>query len=91
VAFKYIDFKEGVKTVTLRIKKGKNAGKINMMIDKPWHKQIAEIDIKSGNNSQNWEDLTFPVENTKGIHALWLQFFGENKDLFEIDWIRFNR
>ena len=91
VVYKYIDFNRGIKSVTLRIKKGNKAGKINIMIDKPWHKKIAEIEIKPGNNEQNWEDLTFKVKNTKGVHALWLQFFDEGNDIFEIDWIRFNR
>ena len=89
--YKYIDFNEGVKSITLRVKRGRKAGKINIMIDKPWHKKIAEIEIKQGSNEQNWENLTFEVENTKGVHALWLQFFGDDKSIFEIDWIRFNR
>ena len=91
VVYKYIDFKEGVKTVSLRIKKGKYAGKINITIDKPWHKKIGEIKIDSATKNDDWQTLTFNAENVTGVHALWLQFLGEGDDLFEIDWIRFNR
>ena len=90
VVYKYIDFKEGVKTISIRIKKGKNTGEIYIMIDKPWHKRIAKVNIEPA-NSNEWETLTFKVDNTKGVHALWLQFFGNDKDLYEIDWIKFNR
>ncbi len=91
VVYKYIDFKDGVKSVSLRIKKGTNGGRINMMIDQPWHKKIAEIKIDSTEKNIDWQTLTFNVEKITGVHALWLQFFGEGNEMFEVDWIRFNK
>ncbi len=87
--FKYIDFKDGVKTLTLKFKKSKGSGKIELMTDQPWHKKIAEIPI--GSTGNDWQELTFKVDDVKGVHALWMQFFTEGKGNFEIDWLRFNR
>ena len=61
------------------------------MIDQPWHKKIAEIKIDSTEKNIDWQTLTFNVEKITGVHALWLQFFGEGNEMFEVDWIRFNK
>jgi len=90
VVYKYIDFKDGVTSVSIKVKKGKSQAKIKLLTDKPWHKEIAEINIQPTKN-EDWEVLTFDVQSVSGIHALWLQFSSENQDLFEIDWIKFSK
>ncbi len=89
--FKYIDFGEGVKSVSIRIKAENKGGKIDLILDQPWHKKIAGITIQSNTRESKWQTLTFDVKNTTGIHALWLQSFGESDNLFAIDWIKFNK
>ena len=89
--FKYIDFGEGIKNVSLRIKTENKGGKINLILDQPWHKKIAEIIIQPKTGKSKWQTLTFDVENATGIHALWLQSFGKSNNLFSIDWIKFNK
>lgn len=89
--FKYINFGEGVKTVSLRIKVENEGGKINLFLDQPWHKKIAGINIQPNMGESKWQTLTFDVKNATGVHALWLQSFGKSNNLFAIDWIKFNK
>jgi len=88
--FKYIDFGEGVKTITLRVASGPKGGKIVLSVDKPWHTQIAEIEIKGNKGRKTWNTLTFDIKNTSGVHELWFQFWGEGSDLMSLDWFEFN-
>jgi hypothetical protein len=87
--YKYIDFKKGVRSVSVRVKKTKSGGKIHIILDQVWKEKIADITIEPTKND-DWEILTFKVKETKGVHALWFRFFGE-EDLFEIDWFKFNQ
>jgi arabinoxylan arabinofuranohydrolase len=87
-AFKYINFAEGVDSVTLRIAPGTKGGKIFLSLDKPWQKRIATLIVKPNENNE-WLELTFKVENTTGVHALWMLFYGEDGQMFSIDWLKF--
>ncbi len=88
--FKYIHFRQDVKSMTLRVAAGADGGRIIVSLDKPWHNKIADIDIRASKGQMKWQQLTFDVKNVTGIHALWLQFYGKGRDLFAIDWLRFD-
>jgi hypothetical protein len=88
--FKYVDFKDGVKKITLRIAPGENGGRIVVAIDQPWHKRLANITIPGVQGAKEWQTLTFDVQSVTGVHALWLQFFGKGKEMFSIDWLSFH-
>jgi hypothetical protein len=87
--FKYVDFKDGVKKIVLRIAPGKDGGRIVVAVDQPWYKRLANITIDGVQGERQWQTLTFDVGSVSGVHALWLQFAGSGRDLFSIDWIRF--
>ena len=89
-AFKYIDFADGVNRVTLRVKPGGNAGRIDLALDMPWHPSIATLDIPGGRGENGWRTATADLEKVTGIHALWLRFDGQGDDLFSIDWLEFS-
>ena len=88
-AFKYIDFKKGVKNITLRISPGSSGGRISIYLDQPWYNKLAEIKIEPATGEKQWRTLSFDVEEVSGVHALWFQFYGKGNDLFSIDWFRF--
>lgn len=88
VAYKYIDFKDGADEVSIRVKPLKNGGKIVVRLDQPWHSGITTFDIPGEANGE-WETLTQKIETTKGVHAVWLTFYGEKDELFELDWFQF--
>ncbi len=87
-AYKYVDFGEGADSVTIRIAPRGSGGKLVLSLDKPWHEHLAIFDVKAG-DGLGWQELTFPVSKREGIHALWLHFYGEDGEMFNIDWIRF--
>jgi arabinoxylan arabinofuranohydrolase len=88
--FKYVDFKEGVKSVTFRIAPGADGGRIVVSIDQPWHDRLADITVPAAQGVKEWQMMTFDVKPVAGVHALWLQFFGKGKQMFSIDWLKFN-
>lgn len=88
--FKYIHFKQGIKSISLRIAPGANGGRIIVSVDQPWHHKIADIDIPAGTGEKVWQTLTYDVKSITGIHTLWLQFYEKGSDLLAIDWLTFN-
>jgi hypothetical protein len=90
VAYKYISFKEGVKTVTLRVKPGSDSGRVDLVLDHPWNRAIASVEVEGAEEESDWQRITAPVQEAQGAHALWLKFHGEGEDLFSLDWLIFS-
>jgi arabinoxylan arabinofuranohydrolase len=88
VAFKYIDFKEGAAKVHCRVKPLSGGGSISVRLNQPWNRQVASIDVP-GNDTNEWQVVTAKLENTKGVHSVWLTFYGKDDKMFEVDWLRF--
>lgn len=87
-AFKYIDFESGVSSVKMSIK-ALNGGRIILSAGKPWDRRMGEYKTAEGSRTDQWQIIEFPVENIEGIHALWIQCYGGEGDLFEVDWVQF--
>lgn len=87
-AWKFIDFSQGADSITIRIKPGNKGGKMVVSLDKPWHMRLALIEI-SPEASGEWQTRTFPIESATGVHALWLHFYGEDGEMFDVDWFTF--
>ncbi len=90
-AYKYINFEEGVSEVSIRVKPGKDGGKINLVLNNPWEASVSAIDVPANGNSDEWITLTAPVSDVKGEHALWLKFSGEGENLVDVDWLQFHQ
>ncbi|MDR0682505.1 MAG: family 43 glycosylhydrolase [Dysgonamonadaceae bacterium] len=85
-AWKYIDFGAGVKRFTVHLRAWQ-AGSIAVVPDYPWREPAGVLEFTAADNGQT---LSCNVSGLEGVHTLWLQFYGEkDKDLFELDWIRF--
>ncbi|MEA1885706.1 MAG: family 43 glycosylhydrolase [Bacteroidota bacterium] len=67
-----------------------NGGKIVLSAGKPWERRICEYEAPEGLQTGQWLVIELPAENIEGIHALWIQCYGGEGDLFEIDWLVFN-
>jgi hypothetical protein len=89
VAYKYIDFKEGIRSFTVNAK-AINGGRISICLDQPWHKEVGSIDIPEG-DGKTWQEYTGEIKDIEGVHALWINFYGEGEDLFSLDWIQFSK
>jgi arabinoxylan arabinofuranohydrolase len=90
-AYKYIDFGDGVKSVTFRVAPGKDPGRIELKLGNSWHPNIGVLEIPGSQATGSWQERTVEVEPVTGVHALWLRFQGRGDNLFEVDWLRFRR
>jgi hypothetical protein len=85
-AWKYIDYGQGVSRFTVRVR-SQAGGNISIVEDYPWRGPKGHVKVPA--NSE-WVTLSCDIDGLEGVHTLWLQFGGEaGKDLFEIDWLRF--
>ena len=67
----------------------KKACAVSIHIVQPWGQQIAWINITEENLGE-WQTVSDKIKPIKGVHAVWLKFYGEENDLLELDWFRFN-
>ena len=89
VAYKYIDFGEGVNSVEIRVAPGSNGGTINIGLENSWGRSIGTINVPGNGDGKTWQTIEAEIENTGGVHAVWLRFYGEGDDMFKVDWFRF--
>ena len=89
VAYKYIDFKDGITSFTVNVKAIKG-GKISISLDQPWHREVGSVEIPEG-DGKTWQEFNGEIEMTKGVHAVWINFYGEGEDLLALDWIKFSK
>jgi len=90
--FKYIDFADGVDSVTVRVKPGGAAGILALKQDMPWGPKIADVPVPAGTPQSPWRTITAAVNTTTGVHALWLQFWASERGReldWSVDWLRF--
>ncbi|MEZ5019916.1 MAG: family 43 glycosylhydrolase [Bacteroidales bacterium] len=87
-AYKYIDFRKGTDSITIRILPPAAGGSLIVSADKPWHKRLALIQME-GITDREWQIFTIPVARIEGIHAVWLHYYGEEGTECSIDWFRF--
>ncbi len=87
-AYKYVDFKEGVNEITLRVKALKKGATITIRTDTPWGPIIGMVTVPAEDDGQ-WKTISSKIRGTDGVHAVWLGFYGEEKDMLQLDWFRF--
>lgn len=88
VVYKYLNFGNGTKKMTLRVK-SESGGHIRAILDHHFHGSFGVVDVPAG---QDWTELTCELkESVSGVHALWLCFDGKSEagNLFQVDWIKF--
>ncbi len=90
-AYKYIDFGEGVKRLTIRVASRTDPGTIEVALDQPWHPNILEkpLGIPGDGDGKTWTELKVSMKPVTGVHAVWLRFATEGKETFNVDWFRF--
>ncbi|MHB8335996.1 MAG: family 43 glycosylhydrolase [Ignavibacteriaceae bacterium] len=89
-AFKYLDYGSGADGFEVSVIPGKNAGKIDIVTDQPWHAAVGSIEIPAG-DSKTIKTFNCTINKIKGVHALWLRFSGDGENLFAVDSFKFLR
>ena len=89
-AYKYLDFKDGVASISVRIRSNSSSGTLILAYDMPWGPDnIGKIPI--GNTNNKWRTITYNLDSQiQGKHTLWLQFYCDDDGRAEIDWFEFS-
>ena len=83
-----VDFSKGASTVDVCVA-SLRGGKIEIHADKIDGPLLGIINVTTSAEGDNWKTISSPVKNIKGVHDLFFVFKGE-KDLFNLDWWKFN-
>jgi hypothetical protein len=78
-----------VDSILVRVKTGAAQGGISFKADMPWGPSVAFISVPASETGGEWLVLSSAAEEVQGIHALWLVFDGNEKELFTVDWLEF--
>ncbi|MBN2416069.1 family 43 glycosylhydrolase [bacterium] len=85
-AFKYLDFGEGADSVYVRVRPGGGAGRMQFVADRAWGVAAGEITVPALPEAPaGWVTLGTAVSGLEGVRALWLRFYGDGGELFEVD------
>ena len=57
--------------------------------DQPWYEILTSLQIEPS-EADEWKVYRVEAKTKPGIHALDMVFYGEGKDMFVIDWLRFD-
>jgi hypothetical protein len=89
-AFKYIDFGNGVSSLTARIA-AYCGGKMIFREGSADGKIVAELVVPNSKGGRNYAEYSAKTVKTTGVKALFVEFEGEEKGtrLFDLDWILF--
>ncbi len=79
-AYKYFDFDIHTNMITIRVA----PGKINFALNSTWGPSIASVDVPGNGDGETWINLSAKLSDVKGVHALWLRFSGEGKELLSL-------
>ncbi len=92
--WKYLDFKRGAKSITLRIQAPRGAT-IALHADTPDGPLLGNMEIPS---RDGWQECRARIKKIKGKHALWLVFQPSagniaqpETDIMNLDWFRFGK
>jgi hypothetical protein len=87
--YKYLDFGKGADSLSITFSPSGKGGKITVSIDKPWHKTLGVVDLIPSSACGKKQTITAGIQDVTGIHALWLQFTGNENPIGSIDSFRF--
>jgi hypothetical protein len=90
VAYKYLDFGEGVHSITMRLAPAENEGTVHIALDDPWGPVQATIQVPGKGDGNTWNEYTVNTTEIRGKHALWLRFETMGENSFQLDWFRFD-
>jgi beta-xylosidase len=90
IKIKGVDFGDkGAATFIASIAAGANDGSITLRIDSEVGLPIGTIKVKSTGGLDKYEAQSCKITGAKGVHDLYIKFFGEKEQLMNMDWWKF--
>jgi len=91
IGFKNIDFKGGeAKSADFRVASNADGGTIEVRIGSADGTKIGEVEVGNTGGWQKWQTVTCDIDNTTGVHDVYLVFRGGESYLFNLNWWKLN-
>lgn len=84
-AYKYLDFSADVDSFNAKVVSGKKGVSIEVALDNSWGAPIGKINIPGDGDGTKVQTYGCKINKVKGIHAVWLRFYGESDELLKVD------
>jgi hypothetical protein len=65
------------------------ADTITLRLDSETGRTIGTLKVKTTDGLDNWETQSCKITGAKGVHDLYLKFFGTGAPLVNVDWWKF--
>lgn len=91
--YKYIDFGTGADSIYVKVKLSTKEGGFNIQLDKQWGEWLGYVHFPASKSGEEWRIIKAQIRPLKGIHAIYLKFYGKNENVkgFEIESFVFNK
>ena len=85
-----VDFSNGAKSFEASVASASGGGNIEIRLDNLTGTLLGVCPVKDTGGWQKWVIQSCKVGKEKGIHDVYFVFKGDNNELFNFDWWKFN-
>lgn len=85
-----VDFKKGAGSFQANVASA-SGGFIEIHVDSPDGELLGSCEVKNTGGLQSWTTVSTKVNKTKGVHDLYFVFKGNQGDLFNFNWWKFDQ
>jgi arabinoxylan arabinofuranohydrolase len=90
IKIKGVDFGSGATSFLASVATANEGGTITMRLDSETGIAIGTLKVKSTGGLDKWESQSCNVKDARGVHDLYLKFFGTGATAINMDWWKFN-
>lgn len=84
-AYKYLDFSTKVDSFIVKVAPGEKGISIDVGLDNSWGNSIGRVNIPGNSDETSIKTYSCKIQPVKGIHSIWLKFYGEGGDHVKVD------
>ena len=89
IKVKGVDFDDGATNFLARVAAATDGATLTMRLDSETGKAVGTLKVKATGSLDKWETQSCPVKGTRGVHDLYLKFFGTGNPVLNLDWWEF--
>jgi arabinoxylan arabinofuranohydrolase len=89
IKIKGVDFDKGATNFLARVGTAAEGATLTLRLDSETGKAIGTLKVKSTGAPEKWETQSCKISGARGVHDLYLKFFGNSTPLVAVDWWEF--
>jgi arabinoxylan arabinofuranohydrolase len=90
VIIKGVDFVKGAKSFVANVSSVTGSGIIEIRLDSKDGPLLGTCQVENTGGTQNWKTQACKTDEVKGVHDIYMAFKGDEGDMFNFDWWKFN-